>query len=126
MDQSNARAHIEAASRKFAAALGGGDFEGAAALYSEQGQVLPPDGRPVSGRAGIAAFWEGAVAALGLKSAELRTLEVHSAGDLATEIGEARLELASGTAMVKYMVLWQRGVDGTWRLHRDIWNGSPA
>jgi len=26
----------------------------------------------------------------------------------------------------KYIVVWQRGEDGAWRLYRDIWNMNPA
>lgn len=126
MDHSNAKPAIVAAGRVLAEALTRHDAAAAAALYTEDGAVLPPDSPPVSGRAAIAAFWRQAVATLGLKSARLTTLEVHSAGDLATEIGEATLDLAAATAKVKFIVLWRRDGDGAWRLHRDIWNGSPG
>ena len=41
----------------------------------------------------------------------------------ACEVGEAVLTIASGTAAVKFVVVWKQ-VDGQWRLHRDIWNGK--
>ena len=40
---------------------------------------------------------------------------------VAHEVGEAQLTLGSGTAVVKYVVVWKKA-DGQWRLHRDIWN----
>lgn len=126
MDLSNARPAILAAGQALAEALTRHDADAAAALYTEDGVVMPPDAPPMAGRAAIAAFWRQAVAALGLKAARLVTLEVHSAGNLATEIGEATLDLAAATAKVKFIVLWRRDGDGVWRLHRDIWNGSPG
>jgi hypothetical protein len=29
------------------------------------------------------------------------------------------------TAVGKFIVVWPRGDDGVWRLHRDIWNMDP-
>ena len=29
------------------------------------------------------------------------------------------------TPTVKYVVVWRRQKDGTWKLHRDIWNAIP-
>jgi uncharacterized protein (TIGR02246 family) len=123
MDTSNARIGIEDANREFAAALGRKDFPALAALYTTDAVVMPPNGQPVSGRTAIEKFWEAAHAALGIKSAILRTLEVFSAGDIATEIGEASLLVAGGTANLKYIVLWR--YDNAWQLHRDIWNDTP-
>jgi hypothetical protein len=43
-------------------------------------------------------------------------------GLLAVEDGAVRLVAADGTASEsRYVVVW-KGVDGRWRLHRDIWN----
>jgi ketosteroid isomerase-like protein len=126
MDASNARKAIEDGGRKLGEALTAKDFAAAAALYTDNGQVLPPDGPIITGRAAIGEFWQGAATALGIVSATLKTEEVISTGDLATEVGTAVLKLVGGEAKVKFVVVWQRGTDGTWRLHRDIWNGMPA
>jgi uncharacterized protein (TIGR02246 family) len=125
MDASNARTGIEDGNREFAAALGRKDFSALAALYTADAVVMPPNGRPVSGRKAIEEFWEAAHAALGIKSITLRTIEVFSAGDIATEMGEASLLIASGTANLKYIVLWRRDNVDIWQLHRDIWNDTP-
>jgi len=124
MDASEARAAIEAGGQRLGAALTQRDFGAATALYTEDGMLLPPDSPMVRGRAAIGAFWEAAVAALDLKSASLRTEEVISTGDIATEVGTATLTLPSGPAEVKFIVVWKRGPDGAWRLHRDIWNNG--
>ena len=128
MDQVNVRKAIEEGGRRLGAALTAKDFAAAAALYTEDAKVLPPDGPIVGGgRTAIAEFWQAAVAALDLQSATLKTLDVEVTGpDSACEIGEATLQLASGAARVKVLVVWKKGADGQWRLHRDIWNGYPA
>ncbi len=57
----------------------------------------------------------------------LTTLEVADHGDLATEVGSltATVPGEDGNKVSiagKFIVLWKRGDDGTWRFHRDIWN----
>jgi ketosteroid isomerase-like protein len=54
-----------------------------------------------------------------------RTLDFELAGDTGFEVGEATLTISSGTAVVKFVVVWKK-VDGQWRLHRDIWNAKGA
>jgi ketosteroid isomerase-like protein len=58
---------------------------------------------------------------MGLKSVKLQTVDLEVSGDTANEVGEAHLTLASGEAVVKYVVVWKKA-DGGWQLHRDIWN----
>ena len=56
----------------------------------------------------------------------MKTIDLQVAGEIAYETGEADLKLSSGQAKVKYLLVWIRGRDGQWRLHRDIWNSMPA
>ena len=59
MDHSAVRKSIEDGGRRLGEALTARNFAAAAALYTEDGQVLPPDGPIVGGgRAGIAEFWK--------------------------------------------------------------------
>jgi ketosteroid isomerase-like protein len=89
-------------------------------------KVLAPDAPIVTGRKAIEDFWRDAASALGLVSATLKTLDLEVSEDTAYEVGQAALKLSSGQATVKYVVVWRRGDDGAWRLHRDIWNSMPA
>ena len=128
MDLATVRKAIENGGHRLAAALTAKDYAAAAALYTDDAKLFPPDGPIVTGgQAAIAGFWKEAAAALGLKSAILKTLEVEVLSpDSACEVGEAALDLASGPARVKFVVVWKKGADGAWRLHRDIWNGYPG
>jgi uncharacterized protein (TIGR02246 family) len=124
---SEVRDAIAAGDESFMAAVKRGDAAGLAALYTENGQVLPPNGDFVKGKGAIQMFWQ-AVMDMGIKEAKLEIVEVEGYGDTATEIstftlyGEGGEELDKG----KYMVIWKRE-GGQWKLHRDIFNSSmPA
>jgi uncharacterized protein (TIGR02246 family) len=124
---SDARNAIEAANAQFAAACRRGDARALAELYTEEGQLYPPNENIVRGRAAIETFWKAALDA-GAKDIELKTVEVEDHGDLAVEAGaytmygKDRATLERG----KYLVVWKR-VGGKWKLHRDCWNlNEPA
>jgi uncharacterized protein (TIGR02246 family) len=121
---------IEAANKAFADTYNAGDAKGVAAKYTEDAALLPPDGKRVDGQDAIAAFWKGAMDG-GLKNLPLTTVEVDSRDDLAFEVGAFTLDApGEGGAMTtvagKYIVVWKKGEDGVWRLHRDIWNSGAA
>jgi ketosteroid isomerase-like protein len=120
------RESINEGNRKFGSAVAGKDYAAMAALYTENAMVLPPDGPIVTGKPAIEEFWRSAAQALGLIEAVLRTRDLEVAGDTACEVGEASLKLGGGQIMVKYLVVWMKGGDGKWRVHRDIWNTLPA
>ena len=126
MDIGEVRKAVEEGNRKFGAAVERKNYPELATLYTNDAKVLAPDAPIVTGRKAIEDFWREAAGALGLVGATLKTLDLEVAGDTAYEVGQAALKLSSGGATVKYMVVWRRGDDGAWRLHRDIWNSMPA
>ena len=122
---SDMRIGIAATNQAFVSAFSAGDSAGIAALYTEAGQLLPPNSEPVVGHHAIAAFWQGAMD-MGIGSATLETVEVEGFGDTAVEIGRYSLAAADGSPMDhgKFMVIWKN--EGGWKLHHDIWNSSVA
>ena len=125
MNIDTVRTAIEQGNRKFGEAAARRDYGGMAALYTENAEVLPPDAAMVTGRPAIEEFWRTAASSLGLTDATLKTVDLEVSGDTAYEVGEANLKRGTGQATVKYLVVWKRGSDGHWRLHRDIWNNMP-
>lgn len=120
-------AEIQAADDRFAEAFAAGDAGTVASLYTEDGQLLPPNSDFVSGTAAIQGFWQS-VMGMGVARANLEVVEAESFGDTAWEVGRYELYSADGEAIDagKYIVVWKRTEDG-WKLHRDIWNSSqPA
>ena len=115
---------IAVADKNFMAALNRGDAPGLAALYTENGQLLPPNSDFVTGRQAIQAFWQG-VMDMGIKSVELEIVEVEGWGNTAYEVGKCTLQGEEGQVLDtgKYVVIWKQE-DEQWKLHRDIWNSS--
>ena len=76
-----------------------------------------------SGRTAIAAHWQKAIDS-GIRDVALRTGDVASAGDLASETGTVRLVAKDGSVSeARYLVVWKRA-GGRWQLYRDIWNSQ--
>jgi len=118
---------IAAVNKNFMAAFNRGDAAGVAALYTEDGQVLPPNSDFVTGRQAIQTFWQGLMD-MGIKSAKLEIVEVEGCGNTAYEISKYTLQGEEGQVLDagKYIVIWKQE-DGKWKLHRDIFNTStPA
>ncbi len=121
-----ARDSIEATIKTLLESLSGGDAAGVAAHYTDDAALLPPEAARIDGREGIQGFWQALIDA-GVRDVALTTQEVDDFGDVANEVGTisatapsedgGRVQLAG-----KYVVVWKRGGDRTWRLHRDIWN----
>ena len=125
MNTDAVRQVIDEGNRKFGAAAKRKDYAGMAAFYTDGAKLLPPDAPIVTGKKAIEEFWRAAATTLGLTDVTLKTVDLEVTGDTAYEVGEADLKLDSGQAKLKYLVVWQRGGDGQWRLHRDIWNNMP-
>lgn len=117
---------IAEANKKFMSAFEQGNAGDVAALYTEDGQVLPPGSNIITGREGVEAFWTGAME-MGIKRAELNTLEVDHQGDTAIEVGRATLYSEGEDVIdeVTYLVVWKREGE-QWKLHRDIWSSDTA
>ncbi len=99
------------------------DSAALAAIYAEDGALLPPNSESVIGRAAIEAFW-GDFQASGI-GAEINDTEVYAHGDDGYTVGAYTVTDADGAIIDegKYVAIW-RHVDGQWHMHRDIWNSN--
>ena len=119
------QSEIAAVNRQFEDAARKGDLDRLASLYTRDAIALPPDSPMVKGRENIKQMWGAIAQQIGLKDVRLNTLDLEVTGDTACEVGEAQLTVASGSAAVKFIVVWKKA-EGQWRLHRDIWNAKGA
>jgi uncharacterized protein (TIGR02246 family) len=124
------RAAIEEANTKFSKAFERGDSKALASMYTSDAIVFPPDSEMVRGNEAIGEFWK-TTRNSGVTSATLTTLDVGRSGDIAYEVGTVSLTIQpegkpTTTVAAKYVVVWKRHADGSWKLHRDIWNNLPS
>lgn len=101
-----------------------GDTAAVAAMYAEDGVILPPNHARVQGRAGIAAFMkEMTDAGYSLK---LTPMDEWIEGALGVRSGsyivldKDQKEVDHG----KWMEVWRKGDDGKWLMVRDMWNSD--
>lgn len=91
-------------------------------IYTKDARILPPGAALIQGRAQIKAFWQQAIAGLGLRDAKLTSVDAQTAGDSVIEVGQADLTLDEGQILtVKYVVHWKQEA-GLWKWDTDIWN----
>ncbi len=118
---------IVAADETFMTTFSRGDAAGIAALYTTNGQFLPPNSDVVTGKQAIQATFQGLMD-MGIKTVKLETTEVEGYGDTASEVGRYTLGGEDGQVMDqgKFLVIWKQEA-GQWKLHRDMINTSmPA
>jgi len=103
-----------------------GDANGLAALYTQDGEIMPPNAAIAKGAEDLKklfkSFWDE-----GATTIKLDTVEVEGSGGLAYEVGRYALSGQAGAIdHGKYIVVWKK-VGGQWNLHRDIFNSDvPA
>lgn len=127
---SSDRAQIEAAGRAFSAAYVAGDTARIRTLYTPDAVLLPPGGL-IQGRDAIARYFapnpRRSVVAHSMIS---DSLEIN--GDEAIDIGTWSQTSRPGgggepvTASERYLIVWRRGADGTWRISHDMWHRPPS
>jgi uncharacterized protein (TIGR02246 family) len=119
-------AAVAAAAANWEKAFNDKDAEAVAALYTEDGQLLPPGPAVVNGRSAIKDFWANDIATSNTSLA-ITADTTGVGGDWAYRAGSFRATGADGStaATGKYIEVWRRTADG-WQLHRDIWNTDQA
>ena len=121
-----AKIAIDAINVRYAAFLVGGQADSAAALFKDDGVLMPPNMPAVTGRAAIKDW----IAANGFPPGSTMAMTagaVSRNGPLAIERGTYTYTIpamgkdpaVSGSG--KYLVLWH-DVNGTWQIATDIWN----
>lgn len=127
-DAASVRAGVGEGVAAWTSAVNRGDMQAVAALYTEDAVLLPPNHPLVRGRADIGAFF-GGLAALAPRDVVLTSDEIEGCGDTAYEVGRYQMSLqppgaSRMTDRGKYIVIWKRQPDGSWKIARDSFNSD--
>ncbi len=130
-DPAAVRRAIDSANAALTDAFSKGDAMALAAHYESDGAIMMPNGPAWKGRAAIEENGKGMFGEIALSDMKLTTEDVVVSGDLAVETGTYALKVTEkgGKAVPdngKYIVVWRRQADGSWKIHRDIWNTDIA
>ena len=107
------------------------DAAGIAALYAEDGAVMPPNAPIGKGRPAIQQTWASMMGTPGFDLTFVpEQIILSSSGDMALDRGTYRLSIApNGTAQTdtgKYVVVWRK-IGSEWKAAADIFNSDlPA
>jgi ketosteroid isomerase-like protein len=111
-------------------AINNGDINTALTYYSNDATLLPPDLDIIQGSNGIGNFWTK-ITSMGLKFDTLTVAEVRPSddGQEVHEIGRYFLKMERpGQAPVsekgKFLFVWKKQPDNSWKIDTHMWNRS--
>ncbi len=118
-------ARIQELNERWLAMVKAGDAPGIAALYAEDGRLMPPAAPTAVGRDAIRDTWTAFLTAPALTFGS-DGIHVAASGDMAYDAGWIEMTLAAAdggtrTARGKYVVIWEKR-DGRWQVAVDILN----
>jgi uncharacterized protein (TIGR02246 family) len=121
---------VEAGEKQWLKAFNSGDASGVAQQYEESARLLPPNTPVLEGRPQI----EGYVKEFVATGAQLdfKLITVHESPDTCASVGlyEMTIPVPGGEPQKdsgKFIEVWRRQGDGSWKIADDIFNSSlPA
>jgi uncharacterized protein (TIGR02246 family) len=130
MPQVDEMVPLRAAIEKYRQALSTGDAQTVAELWAWDAIFMPQDGEIVQGKERVAELWTKNIQA-GFRTKEPVTLELERSGDMACEFATQLWTMKRGGVpqewkASKFVHVWNKQSDGSWKLHLDIWNASPS
>lgn len=125
-DSASAAAGILEASRAFSRAMERPDAATMAAQYTDDAELLPPNGKPVTGIDAIEAFWTPGDTEFRTVRHELTTERLEVSCEVAVDLGRWRQVARRGDrpetdAWGRYLVVWRATGDGEWKMQFDAW-----
>ena len=129
-DVSGDVAAIKAANEYYIGLHPGGDVDALMDIYADGVMLMPPGGGTVEGKAEVRRMWEGFFEEWTVLEAESTLNEVIVLGDWAYGRGEFvetyRSNETDATIIDRgtFSGLWQRQLDGGWKIARDSWSSS--
>ena len=128
-DPAVVRRLIDSSNTALAAALQAEDVAAHNAIYAPDGIVMMSNTPASKGSDAIREHATGMFAGVNFTDVKFTTESLEVSGDLAVETGSYAMTITpqGGKAMQdkgKYITVWKRQADGSWKIHRDISNSD--
>jgi uncharacterized protein (TIGR02246 family) len=124
------RAAIAAIDKKFMEDVNWGNAAAGAAAYTDDAILMPPNHSPLEGIQAIVQYLAEIAPQFQASNFQLSILEVDVQGDTTIVRGtySSSFTVPGTDARMgdrgKTLNVWKRQADGSWKLHRDIWNSN--
>lgn len=124
------RQAIDQGHEQFLAAMKAGDASALVAVLTDDVQFDPPHEATRKGKQDVKAWAQQLFAAVKTQRVNVSAREVVLTGDYAIERGEFVWAVAPTTGGAtsedrgRFLAIWQRQTDGSWKAKHDIWNSS--
>lgn len=121
-------AFLDSAASTFLSAMRAKDPAPIKDVYAEDAISYPPNAEPLRGKAAIAEYNKQWFASIEPDSVAAERDGLLSSGDIAVETGwyyfKGKMFGQPGEDRGRYLQVWQRQADGSWKIVRDIANSS--
>lgn len=106
-----------------------GNMSAAMSYYTDDAVSMPSNGPMLKGKEAIQNYSdEMAKSGVKFTAVKFTPTEIDGSASLAYEIGTYEMSMEIGPAKVndhgKYLSLWKKQTDGSWKVYGEIWNSS--
>jgi len=128
--QAKARAGIDSGHHAFLAAMKANDANALVSLLTTDVEFLPPNDSSHAGKEGVRSWFNGIVAQFKTTDVGVNERNVIVGGDWGIERANFNWTLtpvAGGSEITnkgKFIAIWHKEADGTWKTKYNIWNSS--
>lgn len=120
---------LKVAVEEFRSAINTGDAEKVAEMWAEDAIFMSNGMETIEGKDKVTEIWKRNVKG-GFRTKNQKTIELAVGGDIGYEVvtqlwtvhEEGKEDVWHSS---KYVHIWKKQKDGTWKLHLDIWNTNP-
>jgi ketosteroid isomerase-like protein len=124
---------VKDADTKWSQAAQTHDLAGVASYYADDATVLPANAEMITNKAGASKFWMDHLTANVDVSWTPMYVEAAKDGDMVYDLGSytmttkpAKGKGAAVTDHGKYLAVWKKQADGSWKAEADTWNSDKA
>ena len=112
---------IRGVAHKMVQATLAGDWDTWFQYLDGEAVILPPNLAPIETRATIRAFVEGFPR---ITENRIDLFDIDGCGDFAYARGHYEVTAGGFSDRGSVVKVWRKGIDGSWKLFRDIWNSD--